>query len=193
MTTPPPPFPGQPPVPPQQAVPPGAVYGYPQPGPAPAPGYGYPPPGPVPPPADYGYPQPGPVPPPADYGYPQPGPQPVAAGQPLVTLGDIAVTSTGIFTPAGPMPLQGTVWTATDLSRTEERIAPAGIVLAIVFFLFCLVGLLFLLMKERRTVGHVQITVSGGGRYHTTSVPVSSPEQVMDLMNRVNYARGLCM
>ncbi|MQS13288.1 hypothetical protein F7Q99_13595 [Streptomyces kaniharaensis] len=65
--------------------------------------------------------------------------------------------------------------------------------LAIIFFFFCLIGLLFLLMKERRTVGHVQITVSGAGRYHTTSVPVSSPNQVMDLMNRVNYARGLSM
>ncbi|PYC71021.1 hypothetical protein C7C46_26920 [Streptomyces tateyamensis] len=179
MTTPPPPFdaPGQPPVPPQPATPPNAgvpVYGYPMPSP------------------EYGYPQQPPAPPAAGYGYPA-GPPAPPAGQPLVTIGDIAVTSTGIITPAGPIPLQGTVWTATDLSRTEERIAPAGIVLAIIFFLFCLIGLLFLLMKEKRTTGHVQITVSGGGRYHTTSIPVSSPHQVMDLINRVNYARGLCI
>ncbi len=55
------------------------------------------------------------------------------------------------------------------------------------------IGLLFLLMKEKKTTGHVQVTVSGGGRYHTTSIPVSSPEQVIDLMNRVNYARSLCI
>ncbi|MFE0461943.1 hypothetical protein ACFW1A_22115 [Kitasatospora sp. NPDC058965] len=203
MTTPPPPFdaPGQPPVPPQPTSAPGAgapVYGY----PLPSPEYGYPQQPPAPP-QDYGYPQQQPA-PPQDYGYPQQPPSqagygyPAAppappAGQPLVTIGDIAVTSTGIVTPAGQIPLQGTVWTATDMSRTEERIAPAGIVLAIIFFLFCLVGLLFLLMKEKRTVGHVQITVSGGGRYHTTSIPVSSPQQVMDLMNRVNYARSLCV
>lgn len=179
MTTPPPPFDaqGRPPVPPPPATPPNAgtpVYGYPD------PGYGYPPPGQAPPPPQQ---QPG-------YGYAGPAPD---LGQPMVTIGDIAVTSTVIMTPAGPLPLRGAVWTATDLSRTEERIAPAGIVLAIIFFLFCLIGLLFLLMKERHTVGHVQITVSGGGRFHTTSVPVSSPEQVMDLMNRVNYARSLSM
>ncbi|WP_157537166.1 hypothetical protein [Kitasatospora azatica] len=56
-----------------------------------------------------------------------------------------------------------------------------------------MIGLLFLLMKEKKTTGHVQVTVSGGGRYHTTSIPVSSPEQVIDLMNRVNYARSLCI
>ncbi|WP_153461500.1 hypothetical protein [Streptomyces kaniharaensis] len=196
MTTPPPPFdaPGQPPVPPPPAAPPGMpaqppasgapVYGYPH----PTSDYGYPPAAlPVPAAGGYGYPEPAA----GGYGYPEAVGS--APGQPLVTIGDIAVTSTGIITPAGPIPLRGAVWTATDLSRTEERIAPAGIVLAIIFFFFCLIGLLFLLMKERRTVGHVQITVSGAGRYHTTSVPVSSPNQVMDLMNRVNYARGLSM
>ncbi|MFI9272521.1 hypothetical protein ACIGXM_17605 [Kitasatospora sp. NPDC052896] len=144
----------------------------------------------------YGYPQSTPpygqsaATPPPGYGFPAAPAAPVA-GQQLVTFGDIAVTTTGIVTPAGTFPLQGAVWTVTDLSRTEERIAPAGIVLAIVFFLFCLIGLLFLLMKERRTVGHLQITVSSGGRFHSTSIPVSSPEQVADLMNRVNYARSV--
>jgi hypothetical protein len=137
----------------------------------------------------YGYPHPAPPAAPG-YGYP---PAPPVTVQPLVVLGAITVTPTGILTPAGPIPLQGAVWTANDLSRTEERIAPVGIVLAVVFFLFCFVGLLFLLMKERQTTGHVQITVSGGGRYHTTSIPVSTPQQVMDLMNRVNYARSLAL
>ncbi|MEV4559969.1 hypothetical protein AB0K51_23670 [Kitasatospora sp. NPDC049285] len=169
-----PPPPSTPPTtPPPPAAPPSG-----------APVYGYPHPSP-----EYGYPQ-APASPVA-YGYPAPGPAAAAPGQPLVVLGDIIVTSTEILTPAGPIPLRGAVWTVTDLSRTEERIAPAGIVLAIVFFVFCLLGLLFLLMKERHTVGHVQITVTGGGRYHTTSIPVSSPHQVMELFNGVNYARSL--
>lgn len=33
------------------------------------------------------------------------------------------------------------------------------------------VGLLFLLAKEDRTAGHVQITVQGPGLLHTVSVP----------------------
>ncbi len=195
MTTPPPPSdaPGQPPLPPMPPpapqsggpllppAPPGApVYGYPHPDPP----YGYPPQAPS---AGYGYPEQAS----AGYGYPEQAQAPAPQGQPLVTLGDIAVTTTGIVTPSGVIPLKGAVWTATDLSRTEEKISTAGIVLAIVFFLFCLIGLLFLLMKERTTVGHIQITVNGGGRFHSTSIPVNSPQQVADIMNKINYARGL--
>ncbi|MFI0261884.1 hypothetical protein ACH4OW_22925 [Streptomyces sp. NPDC017056] len=136
----------------------------------------------------YGYPHAG--------GAPQGGFPPGAAGAPqggpmMLSLGDIAVSGDTIMTPAGPMPLKGAVWTATDMSRTEERIPTHAVVLAIVFFLFCLLGLLFLLMKERTTVGHVQVTVNSGGRYHSTMVPVQSPEQVMYVMNQVNYARSL--
>ncbi len=107
------------------------------------------------------------------YGYPQAAPQqpqPYAQQQgqpafaaPLLTLGDIAVNGDTIVSPAGPMPLRGAVWTATDMSRTEERIPPHAIVLAILFFLLCFIGLLFLLMKERTTTGFVQVSVNSGG------------------------------
>lgn len=118
----------------------------------------------------------------------QAGSQP---GGMMLSLGDIAVTGDTIMTPAGPMPLKGAVWTATDMSRTEEKIPAHAVVLAIVFFLFCLLGLLFLLMKERVTTGFVQVTVNSGGRHHATMIPVQSREQVMFVLNQVNYARSL--
>ena len=102
------------------------------------------------------------------------------------------MTSAAIVTPAGQLPLRGASWTATDMSRTEERMPGYAVVLAIVFFLVCLLGLLFLLMKERRTTGFVQVTVHSGGRFHSTMVPVSAPQQVADILARVNYARTVC-
>lgn len=131
------------------------------------------------------------------YGYPQAVPQPYgqqpqpAFAAPLLTLGDIAVNGDTIVSPAGSMPLRGAVWTATDMSRTEERIPPHAIVLAVVFFLLCFVGLLFLLMKERVTTGFVQVSVNSGGRHHATMIPVQSRDQVVYVLNQVGYAQSI--
>ncbi|MFG3409068.1 hypothetical protein [Streptomyces sp. NPDC048142] len=168
-------------------------------------GYGYPAPGA--PPA-YGYPQPLPesaAQPGPGYGYPGaaqptmpgqylPAPQgaPAQGGVPVLSIGDITVLSDAIVTPSGSMPLKGAVWTATDMSRTEEKIPAHAIVLAIVFAWFCLIGLLFLLMKEKRTVGFVQVTVTGGGRYHSTMIPVMGPYTFPAVMGHVNQARAMC-
>ncbi|GGX11192.1 hypothetical protein [Streptomyces noursei] len=159
-----------------------AGYGYPQGGLPGEPGYGYPQAAPPPPVFAPGTPPPPPVGPPI---------QPPQAMGLALALGDIAVNGDTIVTPAGPMPLKGAVWTATDMSRTEERMPTHAVVLAIVFFFFCLLGLLFLLMKERITTGFVQVTVNSGGRHHSTMVPVQSREQVMFVLNQVNYARSL--
>ncbi len=120
---------------------------------------------------------------PGQYGPPQ--------GAVLLSIGDITVTSTAVVTPAGELPLRGAAWTATDMSRTEERMPSYAIVLAIVFFIFCFLGLLFLLIKERRTTGFVQVTVHSGGRFHATMVPVNAPNQVAEVLNQVNYARSV--
>ncbi|MGW2562937.1 hypothetical protein ACWCXB_27540 [Streptomyces sp. NPDC001514] len=130
------------------------------------------------------------------YGYPQgplvpmdaPG---TAPGVPLLVLGDITVMPDAIVTPNGALPLKGAVWNATDMSRTEEHIPAHAVVLAIVFFLFCLLGLLFLLMKEKRTTGFVQITVSSGGRHHATMIPANGPDTIHWVMGQINYARSL--
>ncbi|WP_314171708.1 hypothetical protein [Streptomyces winkii] len=142
--------------------------------------------------AAYGYPGPQ-----GGYGYPS-GAAPAgnhgqAGGyaQPLVVIGDITVTADGIITPAGNMPLKGATWTVTDMSRTEEKIPTHAIVLAVVFLVICFLGLLFLLMKERTTAGHVQVTVNSGGKFHSTMIPVYDPMAVHHIMQQVNYCRSV--
>ncbi|MGW2278844.1 hypothetical protein [Streptomyces sp. NPDC001770] len=176
--------------PPQQPAGPPTVadgqgYGYPAGGP---PAYGTP---------AYGYPQQG-----QGYGYPGPGQQPPQGGNfpvphqgypgaPMLSIGDITVVNDSVVTPSGTMPLKGAVWTATDMSRTEEKIPAVAIVLAIVFALFCLVGLLFLLMKEKKTTGFVQVTVTSGGRHHSTMIPAMNPNTFPMIMSQVNTARSM--
>ncbi|MEU5398760.1 hypothetical protein ABZ348_05605 [Streptomyces sp. NPDC005963] len=149
-------------------------YGYPH----DTPGYGYPhqPPG-------YSQTQPA--------GVPVPVHGPATGGTPLLAIGDITVMSESIITPAGPMPLKGAVWNATDMSRTEEKIPTYAVVLAIVFALACLLGLLFLLIKERKTTGFVQVTVASGGKHHATMIPVHSPYAFQEIMGQINYARSV--
>ncbi|MFJ4966167.1 hypothetical protein EES43_18235 [Streptomyces sp. ADI96-02] len=136
------------------------------------------------------------------YGYPQPLPEsaaqpgpgygvPGAGTVPVLTLGDITVMNDSVVTPSGTLPLKGAVWTATDMSHTEERIPPVAIVLAIVFALLCLIGLLFLLMKEKRTTGFIQVTVTSGGRYHATMIPAMGPHTFPGVMGQVNAARSM--
>jgi hypothetical protein len=79
----------------------------------------------------------------------------------------------------------------SDMSRTVQRIPAWAVVCAILFFVFCFLGLLFLLAKEEHTEGVVQIVVQGPRLVHTVQLPVSSPAQVMDYNQRVNYARAL--
>lgn len=143
-----------------------------------------------PPDGSYGYPpqqQPAP-----GYGYPYyPQQAPAPGGTMLVSIGDIAVMSDSIMTPAGQLPLRGAVWTVTDMTRTEEKMPAYAVVLAILFFLACFLGLLFLLLKEKQTTGHVQVTVNSGGRFHSTVIPVSNPTAAASIMAQVNYARSL--
>ncbi|MBB6119011.1 hypothetical protein [Nocardiopsis algeriensis] len=110
----------------------------------------------------------------------------------LCTIGDIAFTQTTVITPGGRFPLKGSVWTVTDMSRTERSTPVWAIVVAIlVFWWTCLLGLLFLLVKEQRTSGHVQVTVQNHGHYHATSVPASYPGLAEQINQQVNYARSL--
>ncbi|MER5776567.1 hypothetical protein ABT144_20145 [Streptomyces sp. NPDC002039] len=141
------------------------------------------------------------------YGYPQPysayqptlgGGMPTGApgygqGGGTLSLGDITVAGDQIITPSGTMPLRGAVWNAMDMSRTEEKIPTHAIVLAICFALFCLLGLLFLLMKEKVTTGYVQVTVTSGGRHHSTMIPATDAYTFQWVMGQLNYARSLSM
>ncbi|MUL43158.1 hypothetical protein FZ103_18630 [Streptomonospora sp. PA3] len=116
----------------------------------------------------------------------------------LTTIGDIAITRTAVITPAGRIPIKASTWTVTDLTHTTQGIATVGIVLAVVtvvlFISACglgLLGLLFLLMKEEKTTGNVQVTVQGNGVFHSTMIPAHSPQTITQVTQSVNYARSL--
>ncbi|WP_328927264.1 hypothetical protein OG429_23645 [Streptomyces sp. NBC_00190] len=147
----------------------------------------------------YGYPQPYPAAGPPAYqptmgaGIPAPVPAPAPMNGAGVSLGDITVVGDQIITPSGNMPLRGAVWNATDFSRTEEKIPTHAIILAVIFFLFCLLGLLFLLMKEKKTTGYIQVSVTSGGRHHSTMIPAQDQSTFPWVMSQLNFARSLSL
>ncbi|TWS19872.1 hypothetical protein FK529_06895 [Tsukamurella asaccharolytica] len=113
----------------------------------------------------------------------------------LVSIGDIHCTRTDVITPAGTFPIAGAQWTVTNQSVTTREIPTWATVLAIVgAFVVCLFSLLFLLVKEDRTQGFVQVSVFGPeGRSYTTNIPVHSPLAVQDVFQRVDFARNLAI
>lgn len=116
----------------------------------------------------------------------QPGSDPL-----LVSIGDIGVSASWVITPSGTKPVGQVHWMFTDMSRTTEKIPTWAIICTVIFVWFCFLGLLFLLAKESRTEGHVQVIVQGPGLVHTVQLPVFSTHQVTDYNARVNYARSI--
>jgi hypothetical protein len=89
----------------------------------------------------------------------------------LLSIGDIGVTQTSVIVPQGRFPLRGTMWTVQDSTLVTEGIPPVAIVLTIIFVWFCLIGLLFLLMKEKKYRGFISVTVTGEGLHHAVQFP----------------------
>lgn len=109
----------------------------------------------------------------------------------VLVIGDIGVSPHWVVTPNGSAPLRSVQWIVRDMSRTEERIPAYAIVLAIIFFLACLLGLLFLLIKERRIVGYVEVAVRGEGLYHVVQIPATGPGTLPWVNAQVHQARSL--
>ncbi|MCZ7378841.1 hypothetical protein [Micromonospora sp. WMMC250] len=109
-----------------------------------------------------------------------------------VQIAEIAVCPPVIRTPAGVLPLAGATWHVADYWQREEKVATWALVCAIVGF-FCLAffSLLFLLVKETRHHGMVQVTVTNGAQQYVARIAVSDQTQVQHLNNQVNYARSL--
>ena len=127
--------------------------------------------------------------------YPAPTPAGFASapqGAAAVQIGEIMVSPPLIHTPAGVLPLAGASWHVSDYWQREEKIAPWAVVCAIVGF-FCLTffSLLFLLIKETRHHGTVQVTVMNGVQQYVARIPVTDQGQVQHINNQVNYARSL--
>lgn len=107
-----------------------------------------------------------------------------------VQLGDIAVSDTRVHTPFGSWPLQGTTWMVTNQTYVTESIPAWAIVCAIVFFIFCLLGLLFLLVKERKLFGAMQVSVQGPGLSYSTYIPVYNQIAIYGINNSVDWIRA---
>lgn len=117
---------------------------------------------------------------------------PAAPQEVLVSIGEISCTATTVMTPNGSFPIRGTEWIIHDGTSMTRRIPGYAIVLAILFALLCLIGLLFLLIQEDVYTGSVNVTVRDkAGNYFATSVPVRSAMVVSDVHTRVNYCRYL--
>ncbi|HKE77402.1 MAG TPA: hypothetical protein VKB57_27530 [Acidimicrobiales bacterium] len=106
-------------------------------------------------------------------------------------IGEIEVSRDWVYVPRGRFPLRGTAWAVSDQIHEVTQIPPYAIVLAVIFVFACLLGLLFLLIKERTVQGVVQVTVEGDGFRHATQVPVSSYAAARAVHARVNHARRL--
>ncbi|HXY91392.1 MAG TPA: hypothetical protein VEP49_02875 [Acidimicrobiia bacterium] len=134
--------------------------------------------------------EPAPAAAPAPATAPMPAPAPAVEGF-AVTIGDIGVTRTLIVTANGNAPLAGSRWIVLDQSRTEKKIPTWAIVLAVVFALLCLLGLLFLLVKEEQTTGYVEVSVMSGPLTHVTQIPVRSQYDVAAVRQQVHQAQTL--
>ena len=120
--------------------------------------------------------------------------QPASMPAYALTIGDIGITSSApplLVTPNGYAELRGSQWMFFDRSTTETKIPTWAIVCAIIFALACLLGLLFLLVKEPVTRGYAEVSVRNGQLVHTTQIPVASPADVNVVRSQVQQAQAL--
>ncbi|TDD87512.1 hypothetical protein E1293_07890 [Actinomadura darangshiensis] len=108
----------------------------------------------------------------------------------LLQIGDISLTNTHVILPYGRYPLHGSTWTVQDSTQVTEGIPVVAIVLTVIFVWFCLLGLLFLLMKERKYLGFVAVSVTGPGFHHSAQFP-PGPQTSAWANHAVSQARGI--
>jgi hypothetical protein len=118
-------------------------------------------------------------------------PPPAAASAFVLTIGDIGITYDTVVTPNGNAELAGSQWLFIDRTTTESKIPTWAIVLTIVFTLLCLVGLLFLLVKETTVTGYAEVSVRSGNLVHMTQLPVRSQNDINNYRQLVSQAQTL--
>lgn len=121
-----------------------------------------------------------------------PMPVPYGAEPILMQIGQIQVTATTVHTPMGSFPVRGSMWTVTDRGYPTSKIPTWAIVLTVVlFFVIGFFSLLFLLAKETRYQGYVEVFVGNGGHQFVTQLPGGNPVTLHYIHQQVNYARML--
>ena len=119
-------------------------------------------------------------------------PDAMAPGPVIVQIGDMAVTSTVVHTPAGDIPLAGSTWTVQDYWHNEQKVPPWAIAAAILgFCVLTVFSLLFLLVKVTVPRGTVQVTLTNATRQYVARIPVTDQAQVTYVHQQVNYVRSL--
>jgi hypothetical protein len=114
------------------------------------------------------------------------------AGAPVARIGEITVTSSTVHTPTGDLPLAGSTWQVSDYWQHEQRTPVWAIVTAVLgFFVLTVFSLLFLLLKETRHHGTVQVIVTSGQRQYVARIPVRTQDEVQRINQQVNYVRSL--
>lgn len=76
------------------------------------------------------------------------------------------------------------------MSLTTRVIPGYAIVLTIIFAFFFLLGLLFLLIRQERTTGWVQVSVTSEHGQHFTQVSVNQRFQVQSIFAAVGHAQA---
>jgi hypothetical protein len=91
----------------------------------------------------------------------------------VASVADIGVTQHWVVTPRGTAPLAGSEWWIADRGAWTQQIPVWAIILAIVLFPL---GLLFLLCKEVKWSGWLEVTVRSGALVYVAALPVPSYE-----------------
>ncbi len=110
----------------------------------------------------------------------------------LFTLGDITVTRYWVVTPSGTVPIQGTRWFFRDNTSVQRVLPGWAVVCAVVFFLACFLGLLFLAVREDVITGYAEVQVTGpDGFFHISQLPARTPASMNEARQWVSYAQHL--
>lgn len=108
-----------------------------------------------------------------------------------VQIGSIRVTNGTVYMQYGQFPLKGSRWHIDHYWETRRELPTWAIVAMCVTVIFCLVGLLFLLVKEDVTTEYARVVVAYGDGGCTTLVPIMGQAQYDYLASLVTYVEML--
>jgi hypothetical protein len=110
----------------------------------------------------------------------------------LVSIGNIHASPEWVVTPAGSWSMAKIYVTTEDRTATTTHTPGWAIVMVILFIWFFLLSLLFLLARETRVTGYINVAIWGPeGQSYTENVPVGNATGRADVFNRVGYLQGL--
>lgn len=110
----------------------------------------------------------------------------------LVSIGDVRATQKWVVTPAGNWPANSVKVTTQDQTATLVHTPAWAIVMVVVFIWVFFLSLFFLLARETRVSGYVNVTIWGpAGQSYTENVEIWSSEHRSDVFQRVTYLQGL--